>query len=493
MWGYVLNPHECASEAERALMPTTRITPRTSRCRRIAPSSSTASSHTRGSTASRRTGPSTEWLVSPPTGSSTTRSTPTRVRRTRLPSRGVRRDVRKRNFTLTISSEVKPNDPAPTRWGWGAQGRPIRCSRSTSPLRFYLPDRLYLPVTPDEQHHGWSGATDPHHRSQRTGRPTPAKPCATPCTPPPGPSTGLSCSPRSPQPPVPFLRPLGPVGHPARRVPDSRLIFNQTQILKPLFQNTSFAFLIPYFYNETPSQSFFPQPGEHVHPPVHRPPARACPRWAQRVRRCHFKIPTTPGDVCVAIPDPNSNGTVKARYESLWQERLARDCYEHPAVREVSERRDDAADRNGWSRSCSALAQDRPKDATARCGVAWQKLSPYGNNFGVRTGHGQAPRRPWRASRRPAGEGHRPVPVRGSHPPQLPNTDFGPASPTSPTNSRHQAVPRLLLPRRYLHDSPSIRPHPSLWRHIHQVDGRWPVASRRPSTRAKAAKRVSAG
>ena len=30
-----------------------------------------------------------------------------------------------------------------------------------------------------------------------------------------------------------------------------------------------------------------------------------------------------------------------------------------------------------------SLAQDRPSNATARCGVAWQQLSPYGNNFGI--------------------------------------------------------------------------------------------------------------
>jgi hypothetical protein len=33
-----------------------------------------------------------------------------------------------------------------------------------------------------------------------------------------------------------------------------------------------------------------------------------------------------------------------------------------------------------------STAQDRPKKATARCGVAWQQLSRYGNNFGI-VGH----------------------------------------------------------------------------------------------------------
>jgi hypothetical protein len=33
-----------------------------------------------------------------------------------------------------------------------------------------------------------------------------------------------------------------------------------------------------------------------------------------------------------------------------------------------------------------STAQDRPKHASARCGVAWQQLSRYGDNFGI-VGH----------------------------------------------------------------------------------------------------------
>lgn len=49
---------------------------------------------------------------------------------------GVRRDVGNRNFTLTISSEVKPNNPAPNTLYAGARGRPIRSYRSTSRCAF---------------------------------------------------------------------------------------------------------------------------------------------------------------------------------------------------------------------------------------------------------------------------------------------------------------------------------------------------------------------
>src|SRR5436309_2795838 len=41
-----------------------------------------------------------------------------------------------------------------------------------------------------------------------------------------------------------FLHQLGPVGHPATRVPEWQRYYNQTQILKPLFQHTRLAFLI---------------------------------------------------------------------------------------------------------------------------------------------------------------------------------------------------------------------------------------------------------
>ena len=54
------------------------------------------------------------------------------------------------------------------------------------------------------------------------------------------------------------LRDLGPVGHPATRVPEWQRYYNSAQILKPLFQSTPFAFLIPFFYNETPAVSFSP-------------------------------------------------------------------------------------------------------------------------------------------------------------------------------------------------------------------------------------------
>src|SRR5262249_25687720 len=45
-------------------------------------------------------------------------------------------------------------------------------------------------------------------------------------------------------------------------------------------------------------------------------------------------------------------------------------------------------DRNRMVTIVLSLAQDRPKNAIARCGVAWEQLSPYGNNFGI-VGHGR--------------------------------------------------------------------------------------------------------
>jgi hypothetical protein len=61
---------------------------------------------------------------------------------------GVRRNVRDRNFTLTISSEVKPDNPPPNTLYAGAAGQTDRVQHINVTMRFYLPDRLYLRVSP---------------------------------------------------------------------------------------------------------------------------------------------------------------------------------------------------------------------------------------------------------------------------------------------------------------------------------------------------------
>ena len=80
---------------------------------------------------------------------------------------GVRRDVRNRNFTLTISSEVKPANPAPNTLYAGAAGQTDQVQQINVTLRYYLPDRLYLPVTPTSNLMGGVRTTDPHPRARR--------------------------------------------------------------------------------------------------------------------------------------------------------------------------------------------------------------------------------------------------------------------------------------------------------------------------------------
>jgi hypothetical protein len=74
---------------------------------------------------------------------------------------GVRRDVRRQNFTLTISSEVKPNHPAPNPLYAGAEGETDQVQDVDVTMRIYLPDRLYLPVTPTSNLMG--GVAPPSH------------------------------------------------------------------------------------------------------------------------------------------------------------------------------------------------------------------------------------------------------------------------------------------------------------------------------------------
>ena len=294
---------------------------------------------------------------------------------------GVRRDVRNRKFTLTISSEAKPDNPAPNTLYAGAAGQTDQVQQINVTLRFYLPDRLYLPVSPTSDVMG--GVAPPTHTivlangKSYTGNAM-CKVVHSAAGSLNGPGFFSSGIPNAL---YATLRPLGPVGHPATRVPEWQRYYNSTQILKPLFQNTPFAFLIPFFYNETPSVSFFPNPANtYIISDIDRRLGPA--RGGHNVFTMHFKIPTTP-KTYAGNPGPNDNGTVQARYESLC-------TYTAPAIatniQQFEKCLNDETmlpDRNRMVTIVLSTAQDRPRNAIARCGVAWQELSRYGNNFGI--------------------------------------------------------------------------------------------------------------
>ena len=297
---------------------------------------------------------------------------------------GVRRDVKTRNFTMRISSEVKPENPAPNTLYAGAAGQTDQVQNVNVTMRFYLPDRLYLPVSPTSNLTG--GVAPPSHTivlADGTTHTGDAMCEAVDSTP--GALNGASFfSSGVPDALYARLRPLGPPGHPATPVPEWQRYYNETQILKPLFQHTRFASLIPLFYNENPTESFFPNPANtYIFTSVDRRLGPA--RGGHNVFVMRFKIPTTP-ETYLGNPGPNDNGAVEARYESLC-------TYTAPAVatniQQFEKCLNDETmlpDSNRMVTTVLSLAQDRPKHARARCGVAWQKLSRYGNNFGIR-GH----------------------------------------------------------------------------------------------------------
>jgi hypothetical protein len=294
---------------------------------------------------------------------------------------GVRRDVTHRNYTLTISSEVKPVNPAPNTLYAGTAGQTDQVQDVNVTMRIYLPDRLYLPVSPTSNIMG--GVAPPTHTivlangKTYTGKAM-CKVVHALAGAPNGPtfySSGV------PNPLYAALRSLGPVGHPATRVPEWQRYYNSTQILKPLFQHTRFAFLIPSFYNETPAVSFFPNPANtYIFAYIDR---RLGPApGGHNVFVMHFKIPSTP-ETYLGNPGPNDNGTVQARYMSLC-------TYTSPAIatniQQFEKCLNDQTmlpDKNRMVTIVLSTAQDRPKNATAACGVAWQELSPYGDNFGI--------------------------------------------------------------------------------------------------------------
>jgi len=294
---------------------------------------------------------------------------------------GVRRDVTKRNFTLTISSEVKPANPAPNTLYAGAPGQTDQSQQVNVTTRFYLPDRLYLPVSPTSNLMG--GVAPPSHTVVlASGKTYSGKAMCNVVHSTPGALSGSTFfSSGVPNGLYAGLRDLGPVGHPATRVPEWQRYYNATQVLKPLFQHTRFAFLIPSFYNETPAVSFFPNPANtYIVAYVDR---RLGPApGGHNVFVMHFKIPTTP-KTYLGNPGPNDNGTVRARYESLC-------TYTSPAIatnlQQFEKCLNDQTmlpDKDRMVTIVLSLAQDRPKNARARCGVAWQELSRYGDNFGI--------------------------------------------------------------------------------------------------------------
>ncbi len=295
---------------------------------------------------------------------------------------GVRRDVGSRNFTMTISSEVKPDNPAPNTLYAGAAGQTDQVQDINVTMRFYLPDRLYLPVSPTSNLMG--GVAPPTHTIVlANGETHTGKAMCKVVQSAAGALNGASFfSSGVPNGLYAKLRPLGPQGHPATPVPEWQRYYNETQILKPLFQHTRFAFLIPFFYNETPAVSFFPNPANtYIFTSVDRRLGPA--RGGHNVFVMRFKVPTTP-ETYLGNPGPNDNDTVDARYESLC-------TYTSPAVatniQQFEKCLNDQTmlpDRNRMATIVLSTGQDRPEHARARCGVAWQKLSRYGNNFGIR-------------------------------------------------------------------------------------------------------------
>ena len=259
------------------------------------------------------------------------------------------------------------------------------------------------------------------------------------------------------------LRDLGPVGHPATRVPEWQKYYNATQILKPLFQQTPFAFLIPKFYNENPAESFFPSPANtYLIAYIDRRLGPAT--GGHNVFVMHFKLPTTPKTYC-GNPGPNDNGTVQVRYESLC-------VYTSPAIatnlqvfgRCLSDQTM-LPDRSHMVTLVLSTRADRPKNAIPRCGVGWQELSAYGDNFGIR-GKSKRLVDPGILPDGRLGAGPKPYLYAVVIRQQLPNANFKRAFGRHPHQRGDQAVPRSLLPRGCLYDSPAIRPHASLQREL---------------------------
>ena len=97
----------------------------------------------------------------------------------------------------------------------------------------------------------------------------------------------------------------------------------------------------------------------------------------------HFKLPTTP-KTYYGNPGPNDNGTVQVRYESLC-------VYTSPAIAtnlqlfgRCLNDQTMLPDRSHMVTLVLSTRADRPKNAIPRCGVGWQELSAYGDNFGIR-------------------------------------------------------------------------------------------------------------
>ncbi len=327
---------------------------------------------------------------------------------------GVRRDVRRRNFTLTISSEVKPNNPEPNTLYAGAEGETDQVQDVNVTMRIYVPDRLYLPVTPTSNLMG--GVAPPSHTIVlANGKTYTGKAMCKVVDSDPGALSGPTFfSSGIPNGLYRTLRDLGPVGHPATRVPEWQKYYNATQILKPLFQQTPFAFLIPKFYNENPAEAFFPSPANtYLIAYIDRRLGPAT--GGHNVFVMHFKLPTTPKTYC-GNPGPNDNGTVQVRYESLC-------VYTSPAIAtnlqvfgKCLSDQTMLPDRSQMVTLVLSTPADRPNNAITRCGVGWQELSTYGDKFRDNRQE-QAARRPRRSPWRPTRSRHRPVPVRGGHPP----------------------------------------------------------------------------
>ena len=283
---------------------------------------------------------------------------------------------------MTISSEAKTDNPAPNTLYAGAAGQTDQVQDVNVTMRFYLPDRLYLPVSPTSNVMG--GVAPPTHTivladgKTYTGNAMCKRPGSSPRVPQQRQFLLVGC----PQRPRREPAPLGPLGHPATRVPDSQRYYNQTQILKPLFQHTRFAFLIPFFYNETPAVSFFPNPANtYIIAPVDRRLGPAS--GGHNVFVMHFKIPTTP-ETYLGNRGPNDNDTVEARYMSLC-------TYTSPAIARNIQQFEKCLndqtmlpDPNRMVTIVLSTAQDRPNARESARRRAWQKLSRYGNNSGGR-------------------------------------------------------------------------------------------------------------
>src|SRR5262249_58789259 len=149
---------------------------------------------------------------------------------------------------------------APTPVEGGARGQTDQPRQATATTRFYPPVRLSLPVSRTSNLMG--GVAPPAHTVVLAdGKTYSGKAMCNVVHSTPGALSGSNFfSSGVPNGLYAGLRDLGPVGHPATRVPEWQRYYNATQVLKPLFQHTRFAFLIPSFYNETPAVSFFPNP-----------------------------------------------------------------------------------------------------------------------------------------------------------------------------------------------------------------------------------------